>query len=191
MTPTPAASTPGGEELIALGREARAAFARVAGRLTPSDDQQPTLCREFTVAALLAHLERSMILLGDCAGGDVESEPAGPTTSRVCALADATLAAWAERGFGGEVRLGSRTLPAADVYAIVLLELAVHAHDLGVALDPPAAAAPSASLVQYLLERAPVLITPDRRGQSFAPEVTLAQDAPAFERLLAFTGRQP
>lgn len=42
----------------------------------------------------------------------------------------------------------------------------------------------------YVLGRARLLITPDKRGRSFAAEVPAGPSATALERLIAFTGRE-
>jgi hypothetical protein len=42
-----------------------------------------------------------------------------------------------------------------------------------------------------VLRRARSLITPDKRGRSFAAEVPAGQAATVLERLIAFTGREP
>jgi uncharacterized protein (TIGR03086 family) len=68
-------------------------------------------------------------------------------------------------------------------------ELAVHSWDLARAtgqstdLDPEVA--------QRGLDFMSAALTPENRGAAFGPAVTLPDDAPVFERLVAFAGRDP
>lgn len=172
-----------------LGAPALDAIQDVLHAITPDDLGRSTPCAEYDVAAVVDHVERSMVLLAGSAGAVLEAAGPGTPEQRIVPLAAATLDAWTGRGLGGEVAVGSRTYPAELAYAIVLLELVVHGWDLATALGR--AYSVPAEVVDYLRRQVPRLITPERRGKAFAPEIPVAADAPALSALIAFTGRQP
>lgn len=185
-------STTDDRVLIAHGDAALAACRTVLQQVVAADAGRRTPCSEFTVTDLADHLARSMVLLAGCAGAEVTEQAAGTTLDgRIAPLAATALSAWQARGFAGEVPLGSRTLPAVQVFSIVLLELVIHGWDLARALDPDAEFAVAADVVAHLWQQAPALIVPQARGRAFAAEVEIDADAPLLARLIAFTGRRP
>ena len=109
--------------------------------------------------------------------------------ARVGTAAEAALAAWQRRGLDGSVAVGRSTLPAALAVEIIPLELLVHSWDIAQAtgqhIDVPG------DVAGHVLDSARHLITPDKRGRSFAAEVPPRSDATILRRLIAFTGRTP
>jgi uncharacterized protein (TIGR03086 family) len=186
---TAPAAGPSTADLAGYGEAALSACRTVLGRITEGDLGRPTPCTEFTVSDLGDHLTRSMVLLAGSAGATLTPSEKQTVQSRVASLAQAALAAWREHGFDGDVAVGSRTLSAPLAYAIVALELVVHGWDLSRALGTDFDA--SDDTVGWLLDQVPILITPDRRGRGFAEPVSVPDDAPPLDRLIAFTGRQP
>ncbi len=183
MTHTePAAATDYAEQALAVCRG-------VLGGLGEADLQRPTPCTEFTVAELCDHLDRSMVLLAGSAGAQLQPDASAAPARRVSALADQAIEAWRGHGVAGSVPLGRRELPAADVVSIITMELVVHAWDLARALEVPVEV--PAAVLAHLRERAPHLISPDRRGRAFAAEVPVGPAATPLDRLIAFTGRTP
>jgi uncharacterized protein (TIGR03086 family) len=177
-------------DLAAHGRDALAAWSAAVGKVAAPDLERGTPCSEFVVADLVDHVQRSMLLLAESAGTPLDA-PSGPARpEQTVPLAEAALTAWERRGIDGAVPVGSRTVPAAQAYAIVLMELAVHSWDLEQALGEAAPDVPG-QLVEYLLEQAPLLITPDRRGRAFGAPVAVGTHARPLDRLVAFTGRTP
>jgi uncharacterized protein (TIGR03086 family) len=182
-----------------------AACRPVLGRLTADDLGRPSPCSEYTVGEVGEHVVRSMVLLGSVAGelagelagglaGGPAGGPAGGSASgsleeRVTASAGAALAAWRQRGVDGSVAVGRSTLRASLAVEILPLELLVHGWDLARATGSEIDVAPE--IADYVLGRARLLITPDKRGRSFAAEVPAGPSATALERLIAFTGREP
>ena len=85
--------------------------------------------------------------------------------------------------------VGRSTLPASLAVEIIPMELLVHGWDMaratGSEIEVPA------EVASHLLGCARSLVTPDKRGRSFAAEVPAGPSATAVERLIAFTGRQP
>jgi uncharacterized protein (TIGR03086 family) len=165
------------------------ACVAVLRRLGPDDLDRPTPCAEYTVEGVGEHLVRSMVLLASVAGSAVDGSAAGALDARVGAAAEAALAAWRRRGLDGSVAVGRSTLPARLAVEIIPLELVVHGWDVARAtggdIDVPA------EVTRHVLDRARQLITPDKRGRSFAAEVPTGPDATILQRLIAFTGRAP
>ena len=102
---------------------------------------------------------------------------------------DALAAAWsADEAWSGSTWVGGMHLPASSVGVIALDELVVHGWDLAVATGqgyevPPAEVDAAFAFVSTF--EAP------RDGKFFGPVVDVAGDAPAFDRLLGLTGRDP
>jgi uncharacterized protein (TIGR03086 family) len=161
----------------------------VLGRLTVDDLARPSPCAKYTVGEVGEHVVRSMVLLASVAGGSVAGSAEGGLDERVTVTAEAALAAWRRRGLDGSVAVGRSTLPASLAVEIIPLELLVHGWDIaratGSGIDVPPAAA------EYVLGRARSLVTPDKRGRSFAAEVPAGPSATILERLIAFTCREP
>jgi uncharacterized protein (TIGR03086 family) len=176
-----------------------AACRSVLGRLTAGDLGRPSPCAEYTVGEVGEHVVRSMVLLASVAGAPVAGAPvagapvAGPASGsleeRVTVTAGAALAGWGRRGLGGSVAVGRSTLPASLAVEIIPLELLVHGWDMARATGSCIDVTPE--IAGYVLGRARSLITPDKRGRSFAAEVPTGPSATPLERLIAFTGREP
>ena len=170
-----------------------AACRAVLRRLTPDDLSRATPCTEFTVGEAGEHVVRSMVLLGSVAGAvspaDFEASAPGSLDERVAVTAQAAIEAWRWRGLGGSVAVGRSTLAADLAVEIIPLELLVHGWDVARATGAQIDVAPEVAC--YVLEQARSLVTPDKRGRSFAAEVPVAPSATALERLIAFSGRDP
>ena len=171
-----------------------AACRAVLGRLTVDDLARPSPCAEFTVGDVGEHVVRSMVLLATVAGAEGLADPvaglaAGLLDERVGVTGEAAVAAWRRRGLGGSVAVGRSTLPAGLAAEIIPMELLVHGWDMaratGSEIEVPA------EVASHVLGCARSLVTPDKRGRSFAAEVPVGPSATTLERLIAFTGRQP
>jgi uncharacterized protein (TIGR03086 family) len=80
-------------------------------------------------------------------------------------------------------------MPAGLAVEIIPLELLVHGWDIARATGQSIDASPE--VASYLLDRARELITPDKRGRSFAAQAPVGPEATPLQRLIAFTGRPP
>jgi uncharacterized protein (TIGR03086 family) len=111
--------------------------------------------------------------------------------ARACEGAAAAAArVWAEpSAWEGEAGMGGAAMPAAAIGSMMTAEFAVHAWDLAVAtgrsLDVPDAL--GAVVLEGVLAMAPA----GRDGGWFGAEVAVPSAAPAFERALAASGRDP
>lgn len=142
----------------------------------------PTPCAAWTVRTLVGHLEAAPRNFLAMARGEEVDWSAVPDPG--------------ESGWSARFRVGADDLihhwhqQGADASADwQTAELAVHAWDLVRAtgqtrsLDPEVAER-ALGLLQQML-------TDENRGEVFAPPVAVAPDAPAYDRLAAFAGRDP
>jgi uncharacterized protein (TIGR03086 family) len=157
----------------------------------PDDLAKQTPCREFDVAALTDHLMNSITVIGGAAGAELPPRDAGDTVDREVGLAArAALDAWRRRGVDGTVSFGPNEAPAKMMAGILALEFLVHAWDYATATGQTVS--PPDELSDHVLGLARQIITPEGRVRAgFDEPVEVADDAPVFDRLLAYTGRQP
>ncbi len=87
--------------------------------------------------------------------------------------------------------LGDAAMPGEMALDMILWEYLVHGWDLARATGQ--AWSPSTAAAVRSLGFAPTMLTPDYQGEgkAFAPAVTVAEDAPAIERLMGLSGRNP
>jgi uncharacterized protein (TIGR03086 family) len=155
------------------------------------DLSRRTPCSEFDVAALTSHLLNSITVIGGAAGADIPArDPDAPVRDQVLAAAHPAVAAWRQRGVDGTVPFGDGQAPATMMARILSLEFLVHAWDyaeaVGQSVDVPDARS------EPVLEWARGIITPEGRERAgFDDPIEIPADAPALDRLLAFTGRRP
>jgi uncharacterized protein (TIGR03086 family) len=186
----------------ALG-EAVSLVAGLVRGVSDDDLGRPTPCPGTSVAAMLDHLAGLAMAFTAAArhkpvpGGDQppqadesrldpafrESIPAALT-----ALADAweDPAAWT-----GTTRVGGVDLPREVAGRVVLDEVVVHGWDLAAALDRPYEPPPDAVAGALDFVGPTVAESPDGTPGLFGPPVAVPDDAPALDRLLGLTGRDP
>jgi len=153
-------------------------------RQTPSDG--------FDVAQLTEHVVDTLTSIGDALGAEVPPRDADDTVERQIVVAGrATLDAFHRRhGLDGEVTWRGNETPVRTLAGVLAFGLLVHGWDYAAATGYPADV-PNA-LANYVLELAEMIITPQRRANGeFADPVEPPAKASAFDRLVAFTGRDP
>jgi uncharacterized protein (TIGR03086 family) len=144
----------------------------------------PTPCSDWDVASLVAHLVATpgnFVTMARGGQPDWSAKPPLPDdwTAEFRSSADGLLRMWRQAG-------DAATPQAVDWQTA---ELAVHTWDLARAtgqstdLDPEVA--------QRGLDFMSGALSPDNRGEAFAPAVQLPGDAPVYDRLAAFAGRDP
>lgn len=165
-----------------------AVLQHVLRGLGDADLSRPTLCTEYTVGELETHLLGSLRSLTGLAGGTLVIASTGDLESRVADAARQAVEAWMERGLAGTVQAGPQQLPAHLAASILSVEFLVHAWDFAFATGQKVAV--SDEVAAYVLSLAEQLITPElRESAGFSPAVTISADAPALDRLLAYSGR--
>ena len=160
------------------------------------DGSKPTPCAEFTVDELVDHLVVSLEAIGGAAGaprrGPADARTAEQAVEdRVASAAVPCFEAWVAPPTTPTVSLAGMDVPIAMPQSILPVEMLVHGWDLARALGLPFE--PAEHLVLAVDELARSVIQPAYRGPGagFAAEVDADPDASAFDRLLAFTGRDP
>ena len=177
-----------------------AAALRVAALLDGVPDSAlaaPTPCADCSVATLLDHI----MGLSEGLAASARKEATGAPQPSADHLdpdwrailpgrLDALVAAWREPGAGeGMTSAGGLTLPAADVAAVTLDELVLHGWDLARATGQPYDPDPRdvAAILPFLEAFGSEQGVPGL----FGPAVPVPDDAPAFDRALGLSGRDP
>jgi uncharacterized protein (TIGR03086 family) len=186
----PGPDSPPTDEL-ASAEAALAALQHVVHPIARDELSKSTPCSEFDVQRLADHLLDLITRVGGMADALLpEPDTDGPVEQRLVAAARLALDAWHRRGLDGTVTVGSDELPAAFAPGFLSVEFLVHGWDLAAATGHPIQVAEP--LGQYVLGLAEKVITPERRPRmGFADPVAVPDDAPALDRLIAFTGRDP
>jgi uncharacterized protein (TIGR03086 family) len=184
----------------------RPAAQRMADVLAAVPDEalsRPTPCPDYSLADLVAHVDGFAQVFAASARkdlGELTATPPGPLTGELPAdwrdraaqhlteLADAWQAADAWEGM---TQAGGVDLPGAVAGRVALDELVVHGWDIaratGQPFDPDVAE----------LEEIEATVRQFRAGQEgevpglFGPVVPVPGDAPALDRVLGLTGRDP
>lgn len=170
----------------------------------PARFGDPTPCTDYTVEKLLQHLAFGLLLaqLGaerrnlDPGITDYENAPylvgvpAAEWAERAAEQGAATARAWADASvWTGDTTFMGNSTPAASIGSMMTTEFVLHGWDLATATgqefsvpDGFAAAA---------VEGVRAIAAEGRDGGWFAAEVLLPADAPALDRALALSGRDP
>ncbi|RBY80550.1 TIGR03086 family protein [Geodermatophilus sp. TF02-6] len=175
--------------------------AVVAGVVAQIGDDQltwPTPCADTSVAGLLDHLVGLTVAFHRAAEKTpVQGAPSADASrlpedwrELVPAQLDALVEAWQEpSAWEGTAEAGGVVMPAPVAAVVALDEVLVHGWDLAVATGQEYWADP-ASVAACTGFVAPVAAGEPRPGL-FGPPVPVPDDAPAFDRLLGLTGRDP
>ncbi len=144
----------------------------------------PTPCRDWDVARLIAHLvagPRNFILMSTGGEPDWSAEPPLPDdwSGEFRSGANDLVQLWREAG-------ESASPQAIDWQTA---EFAVHTWDLARATGQTRPLEPR--VAQQGLGFMGSALTPDNRGEAFGPARAVPDDAPAYDRLVAFAGRDP
>jgi uncharacterized protein (TIGR03086 family) len=177
-----------------------------AGRVIAGLDREQadlsTPCQSWTVGQLIDHLMLDLKhFTVTAAGGTPDWSEAPPPAGDDWAGefrrgAEELLATWRAAGplDGTTTVPGMGEVPARAPVDMQVAELAVHAWDLARATDQKTDFDPE--IAQVALAWMHSALDPSFRGseadgKSFGPEVPVAEDAPPYDRLAAFAGRDP
>jgi uncharacterized protein (TIGR03086 family) len=146
-----------------------------------------TPCAEFDVRDLINHLEWVADLFESLGRGGSMTEQ-GPYAGDFPERAERTLAAWSrpEAWAGTSPGMG---LPMATLGQMYLVDLVVHGWELARATGQPYEPEPGA--VARALDFTGQMAEMARRQGAFGPPVAVPDGAPALDRLLGVTGRDP
>src|SRR4051812_43512887 len=177
-----------------LERVLNDAHAMIA-TVSAGDVSKPTPCTDWDVKGLTDHMIGVVQRFGAffaaapaTAPADQSSDPSGAYRQAMDGLLQAARAPGA---LDKTLSLPFGEMPGRQALGIVIGDQSIHTCDLAKALGKPFTMDEGiASATLGVLHQ---LITADRRGpgKGFAEEVSCPADAPAQDRLLAFSGRQP
>jgi uncharacterized protein (TIGR03086 family) len=166
------------------------------------DDQlgDPTPCAGTPVAGLLDHLAGLTLAFRMAAEKQpLDSAPRASAEhlppdwrTRIPEQLEALAAAWREPGaWEGVTAAGGVQMPAGAMGVVALNEVLVHGWDLAAATGQEYR--PDERSAQRCLDFAIDFAkgAPEARNAMYGPEVSVPADAPAFDRLLGQTGRDP
>lgn len=156
----------------------------------------PTPCPEFDVGTLINHLVAGNLLFATAARGEpldmsvFEQDHVGDDAGAAYrSSADQALEAWRRPGVFDE-KLAFAGMPGSAVVRLHLTEELVHGWDLASSTDQEATFdARLAAMALEAMQQVPSEML--RGGVGFGDEVTVDDDAPPHERLVAFLGRDP
>jgi uncharacterized protein (TIGR03086 family) len=187
----PGPDSPPADELRAA-EAALGVLQHIVHPISRDDLSRPTASEGFNVAQLTEHLVDTITSVGTALDADLPPNDAGDTVERqLIAVGRPTLDAFHRRhGLDGAVTWRGKETPVRTLAGVLSFGLLVHGWDYAAATGIPADVPDS--LANYVLEIAEKLITPERRANGdFGAPVEIDEHAPAFERLVAFTGRDP
>jgi uncharacterized protein (TIGR03086 family) len=175
-------------------------LAPVVGGIADEQLDDPTPCTEYDVAQLRDHVVGWLVTFADgfadpggqapLAALDGYRAPAD-AAGEITAAAGRLASALRDGAAGRPLRLGEAAMPGEIALGMILWEYQVHGWDLARATGQPWS--PPAAAAEESLAFAPAMLTKDYQGEgkAFAPRVAVAGTAPAFDRLLGLSGRDP
>ena len=160
--------------------------------ISRDDLSRPTASEDFDVAQLTDHLVETITSVGEALGADLPPRDADDTVERqLVAVGRPTLDAFHLRhGLDGTVAWRGNETPVRTLAAVLAFGMLVHGWDYAAATGIPADVPDS--LANYVMGIAEKIITPERRANGdFGAAVEPPDRASGFDRLAAFTGRNP
>lgn len=172
----------------------------IVARVRSEQATLPTPCRSWTVRTLVNHVVDELYQFSFVVGGGKRRQLGDDVlgddwagTYRVAA--DALLSAWRQPGaLDRPHRLPGGELPATWAVGQHITEVVIHGWDIATATGQPTDL--DAELGRYALAWQVENVRAEFRGDEAAghhigPEVTVADEAPLYDRLAAFAGRDP
>ena len=193
MTTTTMTSATTAAQLDAVLRS----LAELFDAVPPDRATATTPCAEYDVSSLRTHVLGWLTAFTDGYASPTGrcSDPEGVTVAgtggdQVRALADRLVAVLPEAA-QRPLRIGDSAMPGEMALQMILWEYQVHGWDLAAATVQPWQ--PDRAGLEASLAFAPGMLTPDFQGEgkAFALPVEVPSDAPALERLLGLSGRDP
>ncbi|HEY1842882.1 MAG TPA: TIGR03086 family metal-binding protein [Mycobacterium sp.] len=187
----PGPDSPPTDELRAA-EQALGVLQHIVHPISPDDLSKPTASEGFDVAQLTDHLVETITSIGTAMDADLPPRNAGDTVERqIIAVGRPTLDGFHRRhGLDGSVSWRGNETPVRVLASLLAFGLLVHGWDYATATGYPADV--PESLASYVLGLAEKIITPERRSNGeFGDPVEIDEHAPALDRLVAFTGRDP
>jgi uncharacterized protein (TIGR03086 family) len=157
----------------------------------------PTPCSDWPVRRLLGHMTgwlngfEETLRTGSLELDPESFTPGDDPAAEYRAAGDRLLETWRASDPDAAVRLFGSPLPVKFLYPMALGEVVVHGWDLATATGRPAPW--SAEQAEFVLAGLRPMMKPEYRGpdKAMGAEVPVPEDAPAIDRLVGFTGRDP
>ena len=172
--------------------------AAVIGAVTPDQASLPTPCGEWDVHALINHLAgqdlRNFVVSARGETPDWQAPPQDVGDDWAAAFnsgAESVLAAWRIADLDRPVAFLGGQAPLRARASQQVAELATHSWDLTKATGQPADLDPL--LAEHALAWSVGMLRPEYRGpgKAFGAEVPVPREAPAYDRLAGWFGRDP
>jgi uncharacterized protein (TIGR03086 family) len=184
-------ATPPSLELL---RRAVGQLNGLVSRIRPEQANLPTPCPDWDLRQLVNHILFDVdVFVATTVGGQRGSpdvDRIGDDWSAACSAATASLVeAWEARGTEGVLKTSLGEFPLTWAVGQQMADLAVHTWDVARTLGEPVSAL-DAEVAEAALAWLSVNLKPEYRGQAFGPVVPAPVDAPAYDRLAAFSGRR-
>jgi uncharacterized protein (TIGR03086 family) len=182
-------------EPLALLDRALEQTGAIIARVRPDQASAPTPCTEWTVRQLVNHVVHDVQgFTLQAQGGRFASSDADiigdDWVTAYDRAAQGLRAAWREPGaLERTVKMPFGELPASWQVGQHYTDLAVHAWDVARATGHSPEL--DAAIVDAALDWGQQSLKPEFRGQAFGPEVKVPSNAPTYDRLVAFFGRDP
>jgi uncharacterized protein (TIGR03086 family) len=167
---------------------------QIISRVSPAQGSLPTPCSDFNLRALVNHIAYDLQVFTAMISGGQRGSPdvdllGDDWLAAYSSSADTLLSAWRSRGTAGTLTSRMGELPATWALGQQASDLVVHAWDVARAIGNTEELDPE--LAEAALAWGRENLKPEFRGQAFGPEIPVAQNAPAYDRLAGFFGRQP
>jgi uncharacterized protein (TIGR03086 family) len=172
----------------------------IIAKVSPEQSTLPTPCRAWDVRALVNHVVQDVRMFSASAAGTArqprdEDVIGDHWTSTYRQAAEALLAAWRVPGvLDRTIRLPIGEVPASWSVQQQVTDVAVHAWDIAKATGQPTSLDPEVgqrSLDWARQNLAPQFRGDEASGKAFGYEVPVPDDAPLYDRLAGFFGRDP
>jgi len=155
----------------------------------------PTPCTEWNVRQLINHTVYDLHVFTSMVTGAERGSPdadliGADWSAAYRQAADALLREWRQRGTAGTMKSRIGELPATWAVGQHYADIAMHGWDVAVATGQSTIQGLDPDLGQASLDWARENLKPQLRGKAFGPEVEAPQQAPVYDRLAAFFGRQ-
>lgn len=160
---------------------------------------QPTSCSEFDVKSLVNHVIGGNYWMATCVkgetpGGDVTDFTGGDIVAEFQKSKEAVVEAFSAPGvLEGTIKFPFAEMPGVQGLGVAMTETYVHGWDLARSTGQDGEIPqPVAEMLLMGVKSAPI---PDQfrapEAKVYGPEVTIAEDAPASDRVVAYFGRNP
>lgn len=166
----------------------------VIDQLVPEHRENPTPCTEWNVHDVIDHVVQGCHMMAYGLRGEAMPDDQADLLADGPGKGWATAYAALRAAATPEVLAASHDMPVGQVtgeqaVSLITADAATHAWDIAKGADVDFAM--SDDMAEWVLTTWHAVITPEARSGRFAAIVPVAADAPALDRMLGFTGRQP